>query len=93
MNFDLRPFLALDIVFAAVVVALFIWRQSIARKEDDTVHVLHGELSEQTVVAAKLDKIDKWGKMATVVTVILGLLVGAGYLYQFWNSSSNIPGA
>jgi hypothetical protein len=92
MNIDLRPFLGIDIVLAAVVVALFVWRQSVARNEDDTVHVLHGELSTQTVIAAKLDKIDKWGKLFTTITVILGVLVGALYVYQFWSSSSQVPG-
>jgi hypothetical protein len=92
MNIDLRPFLGLDIVLAAVVIALFVWRQSVARKEDDTVHVMHGELAEQKLVAAKLDKLDKWGKSFTVVTVLLGLLVGALYVYQFWSNSSNVPG-
>ena len=92
MNIDLRPFLGIDIVLAAVVIALFVWRQAVARKEDDTVHVLHGELSNQTVIAAKLEKIDKLGKTFTTITVVLGVLIGALYVYQFWASSSQIPG-
>jgi hypothetical protein len=92
MNIDLRPFLGIDIVLAAVVIALFVWRQAVARKEDDTIHVMHGELSQQTVIATKLEKLDKWGKTFTLITVILGVLVGALYVYQFWANSSQIPG-
>ena len=91
-NIDLRPFLGLEIVFAAIVAALFVWRQTIARKEDDTIHVMHGELTQQTVVAAKLEKIDKWGKMFTLIAVVLGVLVGLAYVYQFWATSSQGTG-
>ena len=92
MNIDLRPFLGIDIVLAAVVIALFVWRQTVARKEDDSIHVMHGELSQQTVIAAKLEKLDKWGKTFTLVTVVLGVLIGLLYVYQFWTSSSQGTG-
>jgi hypothetical protein len=35
-------------------------------------------------VAQKLDLIDKWGKIVTVVTVVYGLIIGALYVYQSW---------
>ena len=89
MNFDLRPFIALWIVFTAIVIALFIWRKIVAGKEDDSLHVNTGTPIQQTVIAQKLDQIDKWGKIMTVIAVLLGLLVAAAYVYgQFVGRSS-----
>ncbi len=81
MNIDLRPFVALWGVVIAVVIVLFIWRKIVAGKEDDTLHLNTGTLTQQTGMAQKLDLIDKWGKITTVVAVLLGLLVAAAYVY------------
>ncbi len=89
MNFDLRPLVALWMVVTAIVIVLFIWRKIVAGKEDDTLHVNSGVLTQQTSLAQKLDQIDKWGKILTVVAVLLGLLVAAGYVYgQFVGRAS-----
>ena len=88
MQLNLMPFLGLEIVLVAVVIAMVFWRQAVARKEDDTLHVLHGALSEQTTVAAKLEKIDRWGKTLTIVTVIFGVAIGAIFVYQTWMQSA-----
>jgi hypothetical protein len=83
MHFDLHPFLYLWIVLAAVVGVLFGWRQSVARKEDDTVHLLHGAApSQQVSLSQKLDQIDRWGKLATIVAVAYGVILGGLYIYQ-----------
>lgn len=85
----LFPLLIVWIVLAMGVLALFLWRQAIARTEDDSLHVMHGVLTEQTSLAARLDVIDKWGKILTVVTVVLGLLIAAAYVWsQFAGRSS-----
>jgi len=89
MSFDFRPFFILWAMLALGVLALFIWRKSVAGHEDDSLHVLHGPLAPQTAVAQKLDVIDKWGKILTVVTVVLGLLIAAAYVYgQFVGRSA-----
>jgi predicted cobalt transporter CbtA len=91
MNLDLRPFFILWIAVATIVVALIIRRKMIASHEDDSLHVLEGNaLAEQTAVAHKLESIDKWGKILTVVAVLIGLFVGGAYLYQFWVHSTQI---
>ena len=83
------PLLGVWIVLALVVLALFVWRQSIARNEDDSLHVMHGALAPQTSMAQKLDVIDKWGKILTVITVVSGLLIAAAYVYaQFAGRSA-----
>jgi hypothetical protein len=49
---------------------------------------------QQVAIANKLDQIDKWGKILTVIAVVFGLLVGAAYVYQVWVQSTQIqPGA
>ena len=86
-------FLLLTILalLALTVLALFIWRKSVARNEDDQLHVLAGGAqvaAQQTAVSQKLELIDKWGKILTVVTVVYGLVVGGLYLYQSWIQNS-----
>ena len=63
------------------MIALFIWRKIVAGKEDDSIHVSVGSLTQQTDLAQKLDQIDKWGKIMTVIAVVLGILVAAAYVY------------
>jgi hypothetical protein len=71
MNLNLTPFVVLAAVMVLTVVVLDRLRQAIARREDDTLHVLHGHaVPEQVSLAHKLDAIDKWGKRLTVITVV-----------------------
>lgn len=95
MHIDLRPFIGLEVVLALTVIAMIAWRKTVARGEDDTLHVLQGDaLPQQTAVAHKLDTIDKWGKTVTVVAVIFGLILAAAYVYQVWVAGTQIqPGA
>ena len=90
------PFVILWILLALTVLALFIWRKSVSSKEDDNLHVLDGastaKSSEQIAVAQKLDLIDKWGKIATVVAVIYGVILGGFYVYQSWIQNTNYKG-
>jgi hypothetical protein len=89
MNFNFIPLFVIWAMLALGVLAMFIWRRSVASNEDDSLHVLHGALAPQTAVAQKLDVIDKWGKILTVITVVSGLLIAAAYVYaQFVGRSS-----
>jgi hypothetical protein len=86
---SLLPLFVIWIVLALGVLTLFLWRQALARSEDDSIHVLHGTISSQTSLSAKLDVIDKWGKILTVITVVFGLLIAVGYVWlQFVHPSS-----
>jgi hypothetical protein len=51
---------------------------------------MHGELAEQTSLAQKLEKIDKWGKIMTMITVVLGLLIAAAYVYAQFSGRSSL---
>jgi hypothetical protein len=92
MHLDLRPFIGVEILLAAAVIVMIAWRKAVARGEDDTLHVLHGDaLPHQAAVANKLDAIDKWGKTLTVIAVVFGLIVAAAYVYQVWVQGTQIP--
>ena len=92
MNLNFGPFIVLETLLVVAVLALFIWRKMVSRNEDDNIHVLHGAavVSEQEAIAHKLDVIDKWGKIMTVVTVVFGLLLGAAYAYDSFVKASNL---
>jgi hypothetical protein len=83
MNFNFVPLFVVWGVLAVIVLGLFIWRKNVASNEDDSLHVMSGGNStQQTVLAQKLDMIDKWGKILTVITVVLGLAIAAAYVYS-----------
>jgi hypothetical protein len=90
---NLTPFVIPWIALAVTVLALFIWRKAVARHEDDKLHVLDGAALYQTALqeatVKKLDMIDKWGKIATVVAVIYGAILGGLYAYQVWLQNTN----
>ncbi|MGD0869603.1 MAG: hypothetical protein ABSB88_08640 [Bryobacteraceae bacterium] len=88
MNISLLPFLYFWIVLALAVIGLLVWRKVVASHEDDNLHVLDGGGADQTVVAHKLDQIDKWGKILTVIALVYGVILGAAYAYQAWIQTS-----
>lgn len=85
MNWDLRPYFAVWICLAVAVIVLFFWRKSVASHEDDSLHVLEadGEApAQQAALASKLERLDKWAKILTVIAVVFGLVIGGVYAYQ-----------
>ena len=87
MNSHLIPFIVIWAILAVVVIVLIAWRKAVSVHEDDSLHVSQAGASQQQVgLAAKLDQIDKWGKMLTVVTVAYGVALAAIYVYQSWVS-------
>ena len=81
------------IVWAALtlfVIALALVRKFTSRNEDDIVHLSgapEAVISEQFSVATKLDKIDHWGKLLTVVDVAFGVVLALVTLYNTWQAS------
>jgi hypothetical protein len=87
MQLNLIPYLAIWSVFALAVIVLLIMRKMVSSKEDDQLHVLDGApTTQQVTVAHKLDVIDKWGKILTVITVLFGLAIGAIYVVSTFNT-------
>jgi hypothetical protein len=81
---NLTPFVVSWAVLATAVVALAIWRQVVARREDDCVHVSVDVTAQQKEVANKLDVIDRWGKRLTIIAAVYGLIVACLFLYKAW---------
>ena len=91
MNINLLPFGASWIVLACAVLILAVYRHRLSSHEDDTLHVSDAQAShitEQAVAAHRIDAIDRWGKLLTVIGAVYGLLLGAAYFYQYWERSS-----
>ena len=85
------PYAISWVVLATVVIALAVYRKVISNSEDDTLHVLDKEaaiVSQQVTVARKLESIDKWGKVLTVLVVLYGLAIAGAYVYLGWVQSS-----
>lgn len=77
---------------AVIVAVLAVYRNTLARKEDDHIHLADGESSmipQQSAVAHRIEVVEKWGKSLTVVLLIYGLAVGAYYLYTVWQTQSS----
>jgi hypothetical protein len=92
MHLDLRPFLGVEILLALAVIVMIAWRKAVARGEDDSLHVLQGNVvAQQKAVAQKLDTIDKWGKALTIIAVVFGVLVAVVYVYQVWVQGAQLP--
>ncbi len=82
------------VALAAAVLLLAGYRKFLARNEDDLVHIAEGEasmISEQTVLAHKLEVIDRWGKILTVAALVYGLILAAIFLYRVWLEQATIP--
>jgi hypothetical protein len=87
MHIDLRPFLALWLVVIAALVVVAFWRRSVAVQEDPALHLgaeHAGTAAQQVAVAKRLEQIDKWVKVLTIIIVVLGVLLAAGALYKAW---------
>jgi hypothetical protein len=85
MNISFVPFTVLWALLAIAVLALIVYRKLVSSKEEETLHL--GDLAEanhQAAIAHKLEWIDKWGKLLTVVAVVYGVLLAATYTYHVW---------
>ena len=72
------------------VISLALFRKYSARGEDDLVHLSGGVdsvITHQVEVANRLDKIDHWGKLLTVVDVAFGFVLLAVSMYITWQNS------
>ncbi len=91
MHIDFTPFAILWAVLALVVLALAGYRHMISLKEDETLHI--GDITQNTrqvEVAHRLEVVDKWGKLLTIIAAVYGLLLAVAYTYQTWIQASNL---
>jgi hypothetical protein len=91
---NLTPIVLLWAVLGLATLGLALYRKVISSNEQDVVHLGPGEEREipvQAELAKKLLTVDRWGKTLTVVTVLIGLLLAGGYLYNGWQDPSSAP--
>ena len=87
MNISFVPFAVVWALLAIVVVALIVYRKMVSSKEEETLHLADAtEANHQAVIANKLEWIDKWGKLLTVIAVLYGVLLAAAYTYHVWQT-------
>ncbi len=77
-------------ILASVVAGLAFYRRIVTRNEDDYLHVDAAATAHQQVMTRKLESIDKWGKILTVVAGAWGLLLVGIILYNQWTQGSQI---
>ena len=91
---DVTPLTILFLILGTITLGLALYRWFVAKDEKDVILLAEGEqreVSQQVAVASRLASIDRWGKIMTVVTLALGLCVGATYLYIAWHDPSEVP--
>ena len=79
------PFVIAWACMAVAVVGLLLYRNITALHEDDNLHLSAAEekmIPAQMAVFNQLDKIDRWGKTLTVITVAAGLVLASVYIYE-----------
>jgi hypothetical protein len=81
---NLTPLVVSWAVLATAVLLLAFYRRKIASKEDDYLHVNNDVAAQQTTLAKKLEGIDRWGKILTIVAAAFGLLLFVLFLYNGW---------
>jgi hypothetical protein len=87
---DMTTVVVLWIVLGIATMGLALYRKLLTLREQDTIVVEEWrakEVEAQVALANKLDEIDKWGKLLTLVTVLVGIGIGAMYLYSGWANS------
>lgn len=92
---NLVPYVATWIPLAVVVVVLAVYRSLIASHEDETIHVLEGDapaVTAQVKLSRKLGRVERWGKILTVIVVVYGLIIAGMYLYNIWQQGAKLPG-
>jgi hypothetical protein len=73
------------VILAIGTLGLALYRKLISAGEEQLIHLGPGEerqIPTQVALADKLKAVDRWGKILTVITVFIGLLMAAVYLYQ-----------
>ena len=91
---NLTPIVLVWAVLGLATLGLALYRKLMTADEQDVVHLGPGEereIPKQALLVKKLDVVDRWGKTLTVITVLVGLALAAGYLYNGWQDPASAP--
>jgi hypothetical protein len=70
------------------------YRKLVTRGERDVLHLRESEKEEipqQVALFSRLQRIDRWGKTLTVVTLVAGLGLAGMFLYRAWQDPGSVP--
>ena len=85
MHINFTPWMILWAALALAVLVMAGYRKIVSVREDETLRLVNpSESVRQVAISHKLERIDKWGRLLTVVAAIYGLLLVLGYTYQTW---------
>ena len=85
MHINFTPWMILWAALALAVLVMAGYRKIVSVREDETLRLVNpSESVRQVAISHKLERIDKWGKLLTVVAAIYGLLLAIAYTYQTW---------
>lgn len=91
MHINFTPWVVLWAALALIVLVMAGYRKTISVKEDETLHLSSpSDSAQQILVAHKLEHIDKWGKLLTIIAAVYGLVLALAYTYQTWVQASNL---
>ena len=79
------------LVMAAVVVSLALYRKFVSRAEADFIHLEESgsqEIPRQEALAHRLEAIDRWGKILTIVLILYSAAIACVFGYFAWISAS-----
>ncbi len=88
---SLTPYLTVWSFFALIVLGLAAYRKMLSVREDDSLHVSEGTkalVSEQVANAARIEVVEKWGKLLTLVVVVAGLALASVYFYGIFQAGT-----
>ena len=90
MHINFTPWMILWAALALAVLVMAGYRKIVSVREDERLHLVNpSESARQLAIFHKLERIDKWGKLLTVVAAIYGLLLAIAYTYQTWVQATN----
>lgn len=91
MNINFIPLVVIWAILTLVVLLLAGYRKIISANEDEMLHLSNPiESIHQVGIAHRLDVVDKWGKLFTVITAAYGLVLAIVYTYQTWIQATNL---
>jgi hypothetical protein len=82
---NLIPYFGIWMLLAVIVLGLALYRKFVSTHGDIYVHMSEGEarlIPHQIAVNQRIDKIDHWGEMLTIVILIAGLVLACAYLFS-----------
>ena len=88
---NVTPYIIAWSLLGLTVLGLALYRKMIMmHQEDELVHLGPGEqklIPHQVALTKKIDKIDRWGEVLTILAVAFGLMIAAAYLWGAWERS------